>query len=364
MESTGRPRVSIYMPTDLTEQQAPSAPIRLRRLLNEVQVQLATGKWFPFDAVALLRSLKALIEQHDFGQQRQGLAIFCSPEIFRTYSLPIRFRTLAIVTHRFHLKPLLPLLTENTKFLILAVHQNQPRLFRATQHSIEPLNLADVPQSLAKVLLRDNFEEQLQRYDRSTISHSPVDQRQGLDRADSEIFRRFQKINERVMSWRHDPQIPLLLMGTEALCSIYQRANPCTSILHTCRADNQELLSSESLHQYAWQTVAPHFQHVKQQAISQYRYLSSTEQTHTDLQGIVRAAHNGQVETLFVAAGRQIWGRFNPQTDKIELQKSRVEELDDLLNFAAVQTWLRGGQVHILEQMPFDNVPIAAILRR
>lgn len=153
MEVTGKPRVSIYLPAHWADPQAPPAPVRLKSLLNEVQAQLAAGKWFPFDAVALLRSLEALIEQHDFKKQRQGLAIFCSPEILRTYSLPIRSRTLAIVTHRFHLKPLLSLLAENTKFFILAVHHNQPRLFRATQHSIEPLSLTDVPQRLARVLL-------------------------------------------------------------------------------------------------------------------------------------------------------------------------------------------------------------------
>ncbi|MEO0375684.1 MAG: hypothetical protein AAF329_13865 [Cyanobacteria bacterium P01_A01_bin.17] len=213
-------------------------------------------------------------------------------------------------------------------------------------------------------LPRENFEEQLQPHDSSTPSSSSVDQRQGIDSTDNAVLQRFQKINERVTSLRHDSQMPLLLMGTKALCSLYQLANPCTSAFCAYTTEHEKSLSSESLHQRAWKIVAPHFQQVKQQAISQYRHSALTQQTSTDLPDIVRAAHNGQVETLLMAAGKQVWGHFNLQTDKIEVQKRMAENSDDLLDLAAVQTWLRGGRVHVLEQMPVDNVPLAAILRR
>lgn len=361
--TSGEPCVSIYLPTHPAGPETRQDPIRLKNLLSEVQSQLAAGKWFHLDAVDLLKPIAALIEQHEFWQrQQQGLAVFCQPQMFRTYSLPVSVQELAIVTHRFHLKPLMPLLTQDTKFFILAASQNQLRLFRATQHTVELMNIADLLQNLAEALQYDDPEKQLQ-FHSGTSGSSPIYHGQGVGTTDNkdEILRYFQVVDEGLQALLRDQQAPLVFVGVEYLFPIYQQANSYPSLFETCVTGNPDQLAPATLHQQAWPVIKPYFEQVRQRAIAQYQDLSATDQTCTDLKTTVQAAHDGQVDTLFVNRATQVWGEFDPQTRKVEVHDSAQE---DLLDLAAIQTWLRGGQVHILdaENMPADT-PLASVLR-
>ena len=98
----------------------------------------------------------------------------------------------------------------------------------------------------------------------------------------------------------------------------------------------------------------------------QYQRLSNvnSEQASDDLGKIVPAAHGGRVETLFVAIGVQRWGMFDPQLSMVRLHEEAKPGDEDLLDFAAVQTFLNGGTTYALEP---GNMPgyssIAAIFR-
>ena len=50
---------------------------------------------------------------------------------------------------RFHLKPLLPLLTGDGRFYVLAVSQNAVRLLQGTRHSIHEIRPELMPKSFA-----------------------------------------------------------------------------------------------------------------------------------------------------------------------------------------------------------------------
>ncbi len=84
----------------------------------------------------------------------------------------------------------------------------------------------------------------------------------------------------------------------------------------------------------------------------------------SDIEPVVRAAVGGRVETLIVPLGMQRWGRYDPETDSVRVDKEPTPWNDDLLNFAAVQTLLNSGNVYAVQQ---DQLPpqteIAAIYR-
>ena len=73
----------------------------------------------PPEARKLLEPAKKLIEDYDFWQQQSdGLAMFLAPELFRHYRLPLSFEELVVVTDRFHLKPLMPLLSDDGQYFV------------------------------------------------------------------------------------------------------------------------------------------------------------------------------------------------------------------------------------------------------
>jgi hypothetical protein len=92
--------------------------------------------------------------------------------------------------------------------------------------------------------------------------------------------------------------------------------------------------------------------------------LSSTRRVTDDLRKALRAAHRGQVQTLFVAADQEVWGTFDPDTQAIRTHLSPAPTADELLNLAAIKTYASGGAVYVLpaSERPTAS-PLAALLR-
>jgi hypothetical protein len=69
------------------------------------------------------------------------------------------------------------------------------------------------------------------------------------------------------------------------------------------------------------------------------------------------------VETLFVAGDREEWGTYDEATAALAQHSTARAGDEDLLDTAAVQTFLHGGSVDVLPvgRVP-GKAPIAAIL--
>ena len=109
----------------------------------------------------------------------------------------------------------------------------------------------------------------------------------------------------------------------------------------------------------------PRFQTAREEAVAHYRKLAgqASEQVADTLKKIVPAASGGRIETLFIAVGVQHWGIFNPDTNEIDLH-DQMESGDDLLDLAAVQTYLKGGTVYAVEpEIVPGGTSAAAVLR-
>jgi hypothetical protein len=149
------PCVSLFQPTHRvgpdTRTFARADVIRFKNGLREIEQRLlATGSGSR-ESGAILEPARALLEDAEFWQyQSDGLALFAAPGFFRTYRVPLTVPELAVVGPRFHVKPLLPLLTGDGLFYVLALSQNAVRMFEATRDRISPLDVTGMPQSLQR----------------------------------------------------------------------------------------------------------------------------------------------------------------------------------------------------------------------
>ena len=359
--------VSIYMPTEKAGTETRQNPIRFKNLVNEAESKLVSSGLSASQVDEFLQAAKALIDNYDFWQhQETGLACFISQNQMHYYRLPHSFVELVEVSDRPCLKPLLPLITGDNQFYLLALAQNEIRLFQGNPYSIQEIDLPEaVPGSLAEALRYDIPEKQLQshsvRSDRSLVFHG-----QGVGTTDNKdaILRYFQLVDRGLQSLLQDEPKPLILAGVEYLLPIYQEANSYSHLLKEGITGNPENLSPEELHSSAWQIIQPHFQQARQEAIAKYQELLGVGQASADLKQIVPAAYHGQIDTLFIAAEVQYWGNFEPETNSIEIEANPTPENVDLLDFAAVNTFLQGGMVYMMaqEQMP-NTESVAAIFR-
>jgi hypothetical protein len=184
--------------------------------------------------------------------------------------------------------------------------------------------------------------------------------------AKNELPRYFRLVSDGLTEFLQGDPVPLVLAGVEYLLPIYKEANTYPNLIDTIIKGNPDLLSADELHKSAWDIIGPLFQAAQEEAVAHYQQLTgqASERVADTLEKIVPAAYDGRVETLFVAAGVQQLGVFNPVTNEIELHDPIESGDESLLDLAAVQTYLKGGIVYAVEP---EKVPggtsAAAVLR-
>jgi hypothetical protein len=361
--------VSIFMPTHRAGEQMRQDPIRLKNLIREAQRRLADTGLTSRETKELLKPIKELLRGDFFWQhQSDGLAIFSSAGLFRFYRLPLSFDELVVVTHRFHIKPLLPLLTSDGRFYILALSQDTVRLIEGTHYTASEVVLEDMPESLADTLSYDS-ERNLQLHtaapvgkgEQSAIFHGHG---AGIDDAKANILKYFRRIDAGLSKFLQGERAPFILAGVDYLLPIYAKANTYPYLLGGGVTGNPEELSTEELRDRAWAIAETYFRKGRTEALARYQQLSGTQQSSSDLTKIVPASYHGQIEVLFVAVGVQSWGTFDPDRGQISLHQEVQPGDEDLLDFAAIQTLLNRGVVFAFapEQMP-DEANVAAVFR-
>jgi len=355
------------MPMHRSGPETQQDPIRFKNLLREAEERLIAQGLAAPEAKELLESAQKLLQGDLFHQyQSDGLAMFLSAEMFRYYLLPFVFKALVIVTDRFHIRPLLPLLSGDGRYYILALSQNKVRLLQGTHYSVNEVPLADVPKNLAETLKDDDSWKGLQMHSGisggkgklSAITHgSEVDSKENIQR----YFRRIDKgLHELV----RDERVPLVLAGVDYLHPIYKEVNTYPHLIEDGIGGNPERLSAKELHAQAWTVVRPYFQKVQQEAVDQYKQFISSGRTSNRVRKIIPAAYHGQIELLFVVPDFQQWGTFDPGTDELHLHKKEKTGDEDLLESAAIQTLLNGGTVYVVDpEKMSDTESLAAVFR-
>jgi hypothetical protein len=364
------PFVSIFMPTHRLGAETEQNRIRLKNLVKEAETRLVEYGLRRPEARTLLQPARIRVDDSTFWQrQSDGLGMFLAPDFSRTYHLPLNFEELLVVANAFHLKPLLPLLKGDGRFYILALSQNDVRLFQGSRYTVNKVDIKNMPESLSEALWYEDPQKQQQFHtgtpggqgERPAMFHG---QGVGVNDTKDTILRYFHQIDRGLQKILKNEQAPLVLASVAYLFPIYREANTYPHLVEESIAGNPETMNAEELHRRAWTVVEPFFQQPQQEAMARYHELANTEKTSRDIREIVPAAHYGRVDTLFVAVGYQQWGYFESDTDTIHLHAEAESGDEDLLDAAAVQTFLHGGAVYAMqpENVP-DRVPLAAIFR-
>jgi hypothetical protein len=372
MEQSHPYSLSMFLPMERAGKETRQNAIRLKNMLQTAEDRLVSRGIRPAEIQDWLAPARNLYDDDLFWQyQASGLALFLSPEMFRSYRLPLQFEELLVLTERFHVKPLLPLFTRNGHFYILALSQNAVRLLHGTRHTVDEVALPpDMPTSMAEALRFDDPEKGLQF--RTNVpsgkgdaqapafhGHADPDERVNLLRYFLEVDRGISEV------LKHE-QAPLVLAGVDYLLPLYRERNSYPHLLEEGITGNPDTLKAEELHAQAKSVVHSSFLQEEMNATDQYFQQVRTPLTSSDLRQIVPAACYGKVETLFVAVDVQKWGQFDAYANTIELHEQVRPGDQDLLDFAAVHTILNGGNVYAINGNHndiLDNGPVAALFR-
>jgi len=366
-EHTGEYVVSIYMPTHIAGPEIRQDPIRLKNLLSEAEESLlAAGMDNRAVREMLAPGFDLLENLHFWRHQSSGLALFFTPETMRLYRLPLAFESVVVASDRFHLKPLLPLFFSNRYFYILALSQNQVRFFQSTRHCISEIELEDVPTSLDEALQYDDPEEHLQFHAGGGSGTAPTYHGQGVGTThDKEAIRRFLlKVSKGLHPYLNGESAPLVLASVDEFQPIYREVEDYPHLLDRGVSGNPDVAEPDELREAAWEKVSALVEQSRERALEQYHTLIGTGKASDRFSEVLKAACRGQVDVLFAAADTQCWGTFDAQSGELDRHEEAQPEDIDLLDVAAMQTFLQGGNVYILgeEKMPAET-SAAAVYR-
>jgi hypothetical protein len=366
--------VSLYMPTHRAGREQQQDPIRFKNLITRSQEKLLEYGLRRPEVQDLMRPVEKLFTDEDFWQhQSDGLAVFLSPDTFQTYRVPSKFDELVVVANNFHIKPLLPLLSQDGHFYILALSMNEVRLFLGTRHTMDKIDLGEIPTNMQEALWMDDPEKHTDFHTGTGNTGSEGKRRavfhgHGSKKAEEKtnILRYFQRIDKGINDSLEDKSIPMVLAGVDYLLPIYHEANTYAGLLKEGLDGNPEDVPEKELHKLAWELVQPIFTEDQKQAQEKFKQLDGqgSELASANLKTVVKAANFGRVDTLFVPLGVQRWGRYDTQENKVTLDAKSAPENEDLLDFAAMHTLFNSGKVYAVhsDKLPGDG-ELAAILR-
>lgn len=354
--------VSIFMPLQWQPEQREANRIRLKNLIKQAEQQLkerSSGNTSELLAPAVEMLTNGRLTKPD----SSGLAIFLAPDFVRHYFLPAEMPELAIVSHRFHTKPLLPLVHNNEQFYLLALSQNDVRFFKANRYHIEPLDIPDMPESMGEALYYEEYEKQLQSHvstEQNAIfhGHEVSAEKKGA------VRRYFRQINDAITNLLEDSTEPLVLACVDYLFPMYQEVNTYAHLIEQNIGGNHDTTQPQALREKAWAFVSHRFAEKKLAAIEQYEALAQTKRASHNLNQILTAAHNGRVDTLITPLGQQQWGKYDLSSGRMYLYDHPRTEAVDLFDETAVHTLLNGGTVFAVDpqEMPKD-AQVTAVFR-
>ena len=371
VEEPGAICVSIYMPMFRGSREVHQNSIRFKNLMKVAESLLDA------DPVATTHQKKAILRQLETFQAddahpawrhpANSLALFATPDTCDVHALDRPSEEQVHVGERFYVRPLLPLLHGNGRFVLVAVSQKHVRLFEGNSEGLEERTPDDLPQNLKDALNIDDYLESIQHYGYTTVNmdygmfHG---QGEGNDGHKADILQFFHRLDPPLNNYLEGRTDPLVFAGVEYLYPIFKEATSYPHLLPDCVHGNFDQATTQQLHAEAWKVVEPHFHETTTKALSLYDDAFGQNRAITDLETILKAAEMGAVENLFIRKGAVCWGYLD-SNGHVQVEDTPDESSLDLIDEAAVVTLRQGGDVFVLEDEQFPTVdsPVAARLR-
>ncbi len=369
--------LSIHMPAFVAGQRAEQNPIRFKNLVSQAENQLSDSGMGTGEIETYLKPVTDLLTDEPFWQQQaQSLSVFMDASSLHIFRLPNGVEELVTVGDHFQITPLIPIAEGNGVYLLLAIDQDRPWIFRGSKFTFERIDELDLPESLQEMFDQYfEFHSHLSFHTKTATPNPDLPAQRGgrffnqgggddMDKK-AEIINFFHRFDEALMDYLSSQDAPLVLAGAEFLHHLYRQANTYPNLLDEGITKKVDQMAEDDLHELSWNLVKSRFAADVDQAVQTYQQLAAKKKSAANqLEEIVPAAYYQRVHTLFAAKEAHIWGKFDPQHDRFEKETGPTANNEDLINLAALHTLKNGADVFILPEGSMPNASaIAAILR-
>lgn len=377
--------VSLYHPTVQAAVEPEENSLHLKNLLAATKNELVERGLPRQEIDDLLRPGYDLLDERTFWQhQLKGLALFLSPSGMRHFRLPFQVDAVVSIGDSVHLKPLLPVLNLQGHYFVLALAQDKVQMYRATEHSIEEIDLGQwgVPTSLMEALRYDDLQKPDSQHHpvtgpgrgqaneavageapnrRTHAFHGHGEDGEGQR---TQIRRFFNVLDDGLSKPLAAETAPMVLVGVEYLRPIFKEVTSYGHVLEEGVDGNPEGFRPEEIHAKTWSVVQPYFRERIRDAKDRYNAGVPRGTGSDDLADVLAAAYEGRVGILLALRGAEAWGIFDLASRRTDLHAERGPGDVDLTDLACRQTLATGGEVFVVEEADMPSAtPVAAVYR-
>ncbi|MFB9905744.1 baeRF3 domain-containing protein [Allokutzneria oryzae] len=342
--------VSLYLPTHRAGPETQQDPIDLTNLIRRAEADLVRGGLRRVAALGILHPARTLVDNAEFWRERaDGLAVFLRRGWWRSFRLPVTFDEAVMVSDRFRVYPLLQLFTGDDRFFVLALSENEARLYRGSRSGMHTVPVPDMPHGVKDAL---RYDEPLRQGGHrlgeiGVVKVRAVIHGKGLgDEVQKERLGRYLYAVSNAVDARLTKQrCPLVLAGVDYIRAAYRDITDYQHVLDTGVAGSPDRVPPAQLHTRAWELVEPVAARDRNDAAARYEKTAGTGLASDDINDVTAAAESGRVEVLFLPT---------------EQPERELEPLES----AAVHTIRTGGTVYVVSttDMPGQG-PLAALFR-
>lgn len=354
------PCLSLYQQTHRHRPENQLDPIGFRNLVKELETSLRQK--YPADKTRLiLKPFEALAQDHVFWDHTlDGLAVLGGPSLFRVFRFQRPVDELAVVGDSFHTKPLRRFMQSVRRYQVLGLSLRKIQLFEGNGDSLDEIDPAPgVPRTITEAL----GDELTEPY-RTVTSHggvggtsTPIHHGHGAKKDEIEIDadRFFRAVDRAVLEHHSRPSgLPLMLATLPEHHHLFHKVSRNPFLMAEGLTINPDILPIDELRGRAWQIVEPQYQEQMAKLADEFAAAKSKGLGSDDLEEVAQAAVAGRVGTLLVESDRQIPGRLDAATGRVEVADLSHPHVDDLLDDLGDLVGKMGGRVLVIpaERMP------------
>jgi hypothetical protein len=357
------PCISFYMPTHRRHPENQQDPIRFKNLLQGLENTLSKMEPHP-DCEGVLQNFRSFTNNTQFWNHRfEGLAILASRDVFHVFDLQRPVAELVVVADSFHIKPLLRVTQATDRFQILGLNRHEARLFEGNRDAVDEIELAEgVPATIDQALGTELTEPHLTvasygqgagRLPGIPAMHHGHGQKK--DEVDIDNDRFFRIIDRAILEHHSRPSgLPLILAALPEHHGLFRKNSHNPFLVAEGIKYDPKSISIEQLRTEAWAVMEPHYRKRIAGLVDSYEESRSRQLAASDLMDIAQSLVLGRVGTLLIEADRQIPGKLDPVSGKIQFDELADPTVDDLLDDLAEMTLKTGGDVMVI---PADSMP-------
>lgn len=374
-QSTGFPRISIYIPTHLSYPSIEQDPIRLSTALKEAEQQLAAAGLRRPEIDKLLAEARGRVPASMFWRyQDRGLAVLIEEGATHWVKLPHSVPQLVVVSPRYHLRPMVRMFRNGDKFHLLAMTLENIRFFDGVERELREVTIENIPTGIGEIMARSNYNAYLgfhsrDRGDPASGGESGKFHALGVSPQDYEsleldnLLREVAKAVDRHLG---ASDAPLILAAKSRLAGHLRKHIGYRNVAAEVIQTDPVALGDEALHLEAWRIAEPLVRVDREKARRRLRAQleGASIAGAAELQTLLREAIAGRIDSLFVAADANVWGYFDEEYQVLRIDPQNGPENEDVLNRLAIETLTRGGDVFTLPEDLRDRAGVAAGLYR